>query len=98
MHIVSFKKLKDFFTNDPNARVAMQYWFKRAKKSDWSNFSEMKDTFNSVDSVGNSRFVFNVKGNHYRIVTVVRFVFKRIFIRWVGTHKDYDRLKDIDKL
>jgi mRNA interferase HigB len=78
--------------------VAMQDWFKRARKAEWSNFSEMKDTFNSVDSVGNGRFVFNLKGNHYRIVAVVRFVFKRVFIRWVGTHRDYDRLKDIDKL
>ena len=98
MHIISFKKLKDFFTVDPYARVAMQDWYKRAKKTDWESFSAMKETFNSVDSVGNGRFVFNVKGNHYRIIAVVRFVYKRVFIRWVGSHKEYDKLKDIDKI
>lgn len=98
MHIISFKKLKDFFTKDPNARIAMQDWFKGAKNADWRNFSDMKDTFNSVDHVGNGRFVFNVKGNHYSIVAVVRYVFKRVFMRWVGNHKDYTKVKDIDKL
>ena len=62
------------------------------------HFSDIKNTFNSVDNVGNNRYVFNVKGNHYRIVAVVKFVFKRVFIRWVGNHKDYNRLKNIDKL
>ena len=98
MHIISFKKLKDFFTKDFNARVALQDWYKTAKKAEWRNFSDVKNTFNSVDNVGNNRYVFNVKGNHYRIVAVVKFVYKRIFIRWIGNHKDYNRLKNIDKL
>ena len=98
MHIISFKKLKDYFTNDPYARVALQDWYKATKKAEWGNFSDMKNTFNSADNVGNNRYVFNIKGNHYRIVAVVKFTFKRVFIRWVGNHKDYNRLKDIDKL
>ena len=65
---------------------------------DPGNFSDVKKTFNSVDSVGNSRFVFNVKGNHYRIVALLLFQIKRVYIRWVGTHKDYDKIKNIDKI
>lgn len=98
MHIISFKKLKDFFVKDVNARVGLQDWYKRNKKADWQNFADIKKTFNSVDSVGNDRYVFNVKGNHYRIIAIVRFSLKRIFIRWVGSHKEYDKLKNIDKL
>ena len=98
MRIISFKKLREFFDKDPAAKVPMQDWFKRAKKAEWENFSDMKKTFNSVDSVGNGRYVFNVRGNHYRIVAKVMFTLKRIYIRWVGNHKDYDRIKDIDKL
>jgi mRNA interferase HigB len=98
MHIISFKKLKDFFSKDPNAKVALQDWFKITKRAEWSNFADMKNTFNSVDHVGNDRYVFNVKGNHYRIVAVVRFAFNRVFIRWVGGHKDYSKLRDINKL
>ena len=98
MHVISFKKLKDFFIKDVNSRVGLQDWYKRSKKADWQNFSDIKKTFNSVDSVGNDRYVFNIKGNHYRIIAIVRFSLKRIFIRWVGSHKEYDKLKNIDKL
>lgn len=98
MRIISFRKLREFFDKDPAAKVPMQDWFKRSKKAEWENFSDMKKTFSSVDSVGNHRYVFNVRGNHYRIVAKVMFTLKRIYIRWVGNHKDYDRIKNIDKL
>jgi mRNA interferase HigB len=98
MHIISFRKLREFFEKDPNSKVALQDWHKRASKADWDNFSDIKKTFNSVDSIGNSRFVFNVKGNHYRIVALLMFQIKRVYIRWVGTHKDYDKIKNIDKI
>lgn len=98
MHIISFRKLREFFDRDTNSKVAVQDWFKKASKADWDNFSDIKKTFNSVDSVGNSRFVFNVKGNHYRIVALVLFQVKRVYIRWVGTHRDYDKIKNIDKI
>ena len=98
MQIVSFRKLREFFEEDPNSKVALQDWYKRASKAQWDNFSDIKKTFNSVDSVGNSRFVFNVKGNHYRIVALLLFQIKRVYIRWVGTHKDYDKIKNIDKI
>jgi mRNA interferase HigB len=98
MHIISFIKLREFFERDPNAKVALQDWHKKASKSDWDDFSDIKKTFNSVDSVGNSRYVFNVKGNHYRVIALVLFQIKRIYIRWVGTHKDYNKIKNIDKI
>ena len=98
MRIISFSKLKEFFTKDANARVGLQDWYKRAKKSDWDDFLDVKKTFNSVDNVGNDRYVFNIKGNNYRVVAIIRFKLKTLFIRWVGHHKDYDKLKNIDKL
>ena len=98
MHIISFRKFREFFEKDPNSKVAFQDWYKRASKADWDNFSDIKKNFNSVDSIGNSRFVFNVKGNHYRIVALLLFQIKRVYIRWVGTHKDYDKIKNIDKI
>jgi mRNA interferase HigB len=98
MHIISFRKLRDFFDDDANSKVPLQDWYTRASKADWDNFSDVKKTFNSVDSVGNSRYVFNVKGNHYRIVALLLFQVKRVYIRWVGTHKDYSKIKNIDKI
>jgi len=98
MHIISFRKLREFFEKDPNSKVALQDWHKMVSKANWENFSDIKKTFNSVDSVGNSRFVFNVKGNHYRIVALLLFQIKRVYIRWVGTHKDYDKIRNINKI
>ena len=98
MPIISFRKLREFYEEDSNSKVALQDWHKRAGKAEWNDFSDIKKTFNTVDSVGNSRFVFNVKGNHYRIVALILFQIKRVYIRWVGTHKDCDKIKNIDKI
>ena len=98
MHVISFKKLREYFLKETNAKVALQDWYKKANKAEWDSFADLKTTFNSADNVGNGRFVFNVKGNHYRIVAIVRFKFKKVLIRWVGSHKDYARIKNIDKL
>lgn len=98
MHIISFRRLREFYENDENSKVALQDWYKRLSKADWDNFSKVKRTFNSADSVGNSRFVFNVKGNHYRIVVQILFTIKRVYIRWVGNHKDYSSIKQIENI
>ncbi|MEO5788928.1 MAG: type II toxin-antitoxin system HigB family toxin [Gelidibacter sp.] len=97
MHIISFKKLRDFFSKETNATTALRDWYIITKKAEWDSFADLKNTFNSADNVGNGRFVFNVKGNHDRIVAIVRFKFKKVLIRWVGSHKDYDKIKNIDK-
>jgi len=97
MHIISFRKLREFFEDDVNSKVALQDWYKRVSKADWENFSDIKKTFNSVDSVGNSRYVFNVKGNHYRVIVQILFKLKRVYIRWVGNHKEYSKLNNIHK-
>ncbi|HET7117090.1 MAG TPA: type II toxin-antitoxin system HigB family toxin [Hanamia sp.] len=60
--------------------------------NDWRKFSDVKQTFNSVDNVGNDRFVFNVGGNKYRIVAMIHFTTRTIYIRFVGTHKQYDKI------
>lgn len=98
MHIISFRKLREYFEKDPNSRVALQDWYKRASKAEWDEFSVVKKTINSVDSVGNSRYVFNVKGNHYRIVAKIAYKAKTVYLRWVGNHREYDKLKNIDQL
>ena len=74
MHIISFLKLREFFDKDHNSKVALQDWYKRTSKANWDNFSDIKKNFNSVDSIGNSRYVFNVKGNHYCIVAQILFI------------------------
>ena len=61
-------------------------------------FADIKSTFNSVDYVGNDRYVFDIKGNTYRIVAIVIFVNKKVYMRFVGTHAEYERIKDIQNI
>jgi len=67
-------------------------WYNEVKKSDWANFSELKLSFNSADAVGNDRYVFNIKGNKYRIIALIIFKVRTVFILFIGTHKEYDKI------
>ena len=64
----------------------------------WENFSQVKQMFNSADWVGNNRIVFNIKGNDYRLVAMVIFRIKMVYIRFIGTHKDYDQVCKSNKI
>ena len=63
MKIISFKILREFYEREPKSETAIREWYKKAEKADWNNFSDLNKTFNSVDSVGNMRYVFNIKGH-----------------------------------
>lgn len=102
MHVIAKSTLVKFWEGLPKgkavaARTALIEWHTVAADADWSNFSELKATFNSADYVRDGKVVFDVGGNKYRIVGLVGFKSKRIFILFVGTHAEYDRL-DVAKL
>lgn len=87
-----------FYTLHPDAQTALSDWYRKVSKAEWNNFSDIKKMFNSVDNVGNKRFVFNIKGNNYRLVVIVLFVAKQVYIRFVGTHAEYDKINDIQNI
>lgn len=92
MKIVSHKKLVDFYQEHNKAKTPLENWYKIVKYAKWKNFADIKHDFNTVDSIGNQRFVFNIKGNDYRLVVVIQFAHEYIFIRFVGTHTEYDHI------
>ena len=94
MRVVSHRKLKEFYETigHEDARVALERWYDIVENAVWKNFSDIKTDFSSVDSVGNQRYVFNIRGNKYRLVVVIKFVMGYIFIRFVGTHEEYDTI------
>lgn len=98
MRVISFRKIREFIDKDSVAKVPMTLWFKKVQKAEWNNYAEMKVDFGSVDAVGNQRYVFNIMGNHYRIIAKVLFQAKTVYVRFVGKHKDYDKIKNIENL
>lgn len=92
MRIFTEQTLKEYAEANPPAKVALQEWAAIVKKSNWACFADVKRAFNSVDSVGNQHYVFNIKGNNYRLVAVIKFTIKFIYIRFIGTHSEYDEI------
>ena len=94
MRIVTQKRIQEYAQSYSDSDIPLRNWYKKTKESEWTCFADMKQTFGSVDSVGNDRFVFNIKGNDYRLIAIVIFASQKVYIRFIGTHKEYDKIKD----
>ena len=92
MHIISRTKLISFWIKHTDSETALRIWFKKARNAKWKNLNELKKDFPSADFVGNNRIVFDIKGNKYRIVVIAFFTGQKLFIRFVGTHAEYDKI------
>lgn len=90
MRIIARSKIIEYYTEHPDAETALEDWFHKVKQAEWTCFADMKKMFNSVDSVGNQHYVFNIKGNNYRLIVVIKFMIKTVLIRFIGTHAEYD--------
>ena len=70
----------------------MEDWFHKVRNAEWTCFADIRQMFRSADTIGNQRFVFNIKCNHHRLIAIVKFTIKTVFIRFIGTHAEYDRI------
>ena len=98
MRIIAKSTLVNYYTINPKAKTALEDWYNKTKHAEWTCFADIKNTFNSVDSVGNKRYVFNIKGNDYRLVVIIKFTVSHVLIRFVGTHAEYSRITDIQHI
>ncbi|MDQ6904782.1 MAG: type II toxin-antitoxin system HigB family toxin [Bacteroidota bacterium] len=80
------------------ALIPLNEWYNKTKQAQWSSFSKVKLTFNSVDAIGNDRYVFNIGGNNFRIVAMIHFNIRTVYIRAILTHAEYDFFNKDDKL
>lgn len=92
MRIISRKTLKQFWERHPDAEQALRAWYADVKRADWRMPADVKRTYRSVSIVANNRLVFNVKGNKYRLVVAVQYEYGIVYVRFVGTHEEYDRV------
>ena len=92
MVVISKAILVVFALEHSDATDTLNEWYKIVKKSDWSQFADIKKTYNSVDYVGDNRYVFNIRGNRYRLVAMIFFNVRTVYIRFIGTHSEYDEI------
>ena len=92
MVVITKTKLISFYETNAVAKEPLLNWYHLTVLSNWDDFHAIKETFNSIDSVGNDRYVFNVAGNKYRIVAMIHFNIRTVYIRFVGTHREYDKI------
>lgn len=92
MVIVAKKAINEYALKNAQATDALNDWFLKTKGADWSSFAAVKRTFNSVDYVGNDNYVFNIKGNQFSLVARIIFPIRTVFIRFIGTHSEYDKI------
>jgi mRNA interferase HigB len=92
MRIVAKSTLKKFWHKNPDAEKPLLSWHKLVSESVWSSPAELKRDISSASIVGDNRIVFNIKGNDYRLVTYIDFKFRIVFVLWLGTHKQYDKI------
>ena len=94
VRIISRTTLKKFYENPKysDSKDACESWYHEAKKAHWSSWMEIKDKYRSISILKNNRIVFNICGNSYRLVVKINFEAQVVFIRFIGTHKEYDKI------
>lgn len=90
MHVISRKKLKLAVMRHGDLEGPLDTWFRVAKRSRWRKLEDVRKTFSSADAVGKWT-VFNIKGNQYRLIVEINYLFGRIYVRHVLTHAEYSR-------
>ena len=98
MRIVTYKRIKEFIELHADSESPLNFWYHTVTAKQWDSINDLRQDFNSVDYVGNHRFVFNIKGNDYRLVAIISFNAKKVYIRFIGTHPEYDKIKDIKNI
>ena len=88
MFVASLEGQKD----QPAVKAALDAWFDEVSKASWSNSADVKRLYATASIISAERIVFNIKGNAYRLVVAVDFEKGIVWIKWIGTHKAYDRI------
>ena len=92
MRIIARKTLKEYYQVHPEVEQQLEAWYYEARHADWKTPEDIKRRYASASILANNRVVFNIKGNNYRLVVEINYNTGIIYIRFVGTHAEYDRI------
>lgn len=93
MQVVALSTLRAFWQTHPSAELPLRLWHAKIRAADWSGPADVKRDFGgNVDFVADNRVIFDIGGNKYRLIVHVAYPYRRVLIKFIGTHSDYDRI------
>jgi mRNA interferase HigB len=92
MRIIAKGTLRDFWGLFPDAEESLLAWYREVEKEDWDTPAKVKAKYGNASIVGDNRVVFNIKGNDYRLVVKINYEYRVVYVRFVGTHDEYDEI------
>lgn len=92
MHVISRKKLREFWKDHADAENALKAWFHEAEAASWENSGQLKEKYRTASVINAERAVFNICGNKYRMVVRINYASGAVFVLFVGTHREYDKI------
>jgi mRNA interferase HigB len=92
MRVIAVKSLREFWRRYPDAERPLRAWCDEVSRAIWLTPADVKAQFRSASVLGNRRVVFNIKGNRYRLITAIAYNTGIVFIKFIGTHAEYDRV------
>lgn len=94
MRIIARSRLREFWEVHPQAHAPLEAWYTLVKSATWRTPADVRAMFGSADFVANNRVIFNIGGNNYRLIVKVQYRDQAVYIRFIGTHAEYDDLED----
>ena len=92
MRVIAKRVLREFWEDHADSEQALKAWYQIANKADWPTPRDILNEFPRASVVGANRIVFRIRGNEYRLIVEVNYKFRRIWIRFIGTHAEYDKV------
>ena len=92
MRVIARGTLRDFWQQYPDSEQALETWYHEAKHAQWRNSADVKAMHRTASIVTNERVVFNICGNKYRLIVHINYAFQKVLIRFIGTHKTYNKV------
>jgi mRNA interferase HigB len=92
LRIIANKILREFWEIHPDCEQQLKSWFKETNKAVWKNSNDIKSEYPSASILINNRIVFNIKGNKYRLIVKINFEYEMVWVRFIGTHAQYDKI------
>jgi mRNA interferase HigB len=92
MRIIAKGTLRDFWELFPDAQESLLAWYREVEKEDWESPTKVKEKYRNASIVKDNRVVFNIKGNDYRLVVKINYKYRVVYVRFVGSHAEYDKI------